>query len=105
MAMAKLSGVVMRMCGGFLSIFLAVRLRGVTGAKTHPNLLSTVGKVPFCDLIERTDEVALNVVGECFDGRDVNCVDLFLQLPLKGMTHELVNDGQKSRERFSRTRG
>ena len=47
---------------------LAFGLRCVTGSQPYPNVLGPVGKITFLDFLERADQVALNVVGQGFDG-------------------------------------
>ena len=59
----------------------------------------------FGDFVQWTDEVALNVVGQCLDGRDVDGVDFLFEFPFKSKPDELVNDGEKSRQCFTRARG
>ena len=63
--------------------FLSVGLRRITCSKTDSNFLGAVGQVLLSDFIQRSDEVALDIVGEGLDGRDVDGVNLLLQLLLQ----------------------
>ena len=63
--------------------FLTVGLRRVAGSKTHTDFLGSVGKVTLGDFVKWTDEVALDVVGQRLDGRDVNGVNFLLQLAVQ----------------------
>ena len=59
----------------------------------------------FRNLVERANQVTLDVVRQRFDGRDVNGVNFLLQLLVQGKANQLVDHGQKGREGFTRTRG
>ena len=83
--------------------FLSVGLRGVTGTKADSDFLSTIWKIMFSDFVQRANQVTLDVVGEGFDGRDVNGVYFLFQLFVEGQTHQLVDDREKRREGLTRT--
>ncbi len=59
----------------------------------------------FRDLVERTNQVSLDVVRQRFDGRDVDGVDLLFQLLVQSEANQLVNHAQKGREGFTRACG
>ena len=82
MAMARLSGVVMRIWGGLRSIFCRSDCE-VSPVKTDPNFLGVQSGGILSDFIQRSDEVALDIVGKGLDGRDVDGVNLLLQLLLQ----------------------
>ena len=75
--------------------FLTVGLRRVAGSKTHTDFLGSVGEVVLGDFVEWADEVALDVIGQCLDGRDVDGVNFLLQLAVQRQPYQLVDDGQE----------
>ena len=63
---------------GFSKHLLSVRLGGVSGSQADTNFLGTIREIILGYFLERTYEVTLDIVGEGFDRRNINCVNLFL---------------------------
>ena len=57
----------------------------------------------FSDFVQRANQVTLDVVGEGFDGRDVNGVYFLFQLLVKSQSHQLVDNREKRRQGLTRT--
>ena len=57
--------------------FLSVGLRRVSCSQTDTDFLSTIGKIVFRNLVERANQVTLDVIRQGFDGRDVNAWTFF----------------------------
>ena len=84
---------------------LTVRLGRVPGSQANANLLGSVGQIVGFDFFKRADQVALNVVGEGLNGRNVDRIHLFFQFFIQRKSDQSVDNAQERRKRFSRTRG
>ena len=100
------SGVVTTMCGGLRRI-CARSYCGVSPVRTHVRISTSrivCSRSSLANAGERRFEVAIDVVRQRLQRRDVDDAGLVGQAPLLAFAHQLVDGGEKRGECLARTR-
>ena len=85
---------------------LAIPLRGIAGPQTDHDVPAPLRHVILLDLGQRSNQIPLNIIRQCFDGRDVDALNRLLrQSPIHRTPNEVVDYREESGEGLTRTGG
>ena len=80
---------------------MTVGLGGVTRSQPNADVLGSVRHVALLNFGKWADQVALNVVGQGFDWRDVDGVDFVFQFTFQRQPNQLVQNAEEGGEGFT----